>query len=420
MALPDHGDVVTPLTLASDVAADPAMVVAEVLRTRLPADLPASGAWRPGDDPGDRQFHELPADRGFALEFGGVLRGVQLAYETWGTLDDEASNAVLVCHALTGDAHAAPTRSRPDDSGWWEDFVGPGRPIDTDRFFVVCINILGGCQGSTGPASIDPGTGAPYGADFPLVSVRDVVRSQRRVADALGIDRWHAVVGGSMGGMQSLEWAIMYPERVGRCISLASCAAASPQQVAWSAVGRLAIVLDPRWRGGQYYDAAPGDGPSAGLAVARQIAQITYRTDQVFQKRFARSTVDRLSDFDLWGRFDVESYLDHHGQKLVRRFDANSYLVLNRLMDLHDVGRGRNGIDRALARIVSPTLVASISSDALYPPRLQQELAEALGRLGCPHEYHVVESPEGHDGFLLEHQTLGPIIARFLDQEVSP
>ena len=397
---------------------DPAMMARQVLNTRLPADLPASGAWVPGDPIGGRRFLALPAERGFALEFGGVLHGVELAYETWGALNEQADNAVLVCHALTGDAHAAGVADHGHGAvGWWDDFIGPGRAIDTDRYFVVCVNVLGGCQGTTGPASIDPATGRSYGSAFPVISVRDVVRSQRRIADHLGIERWHSVVGGSMGGMQSLEWAIMYPDRVRTVVALASNTAASPQQVAWSAVGRLAIVLDPRWRGGDYYDAPLGEGPAAGLAVARQIAQITYRTDEVFQDRFGRATVDRISDFDLWGRFDVESYLDHHGQKLVRRFDANSYLVLNRLMDLHDVARGRGGLDLALERITAPVLVASISSDALYPPRQQRELVEALAHQRCRHQYHVIDSPEGHDGFLLEHAALSPIIAEFLDKE---
>ncbi|MDH4168504.1 MAG: homoserine O-acetyltransferase [Acidimicrobiia bacterium] len=416
MAIPvDNDEAADVLTLH-----DPAVIARRVLDTRLPADLPVTGAWQPGDPPGRRQFLYLPSDRGFALEFGGVLHGAQLAYETWGELNDAADNAVLVCHALTGDAHAAGLAAHGHGAeGWWDDFIGPGQAVDTDRYFVVCVNVLGGCQGSTGPASVDATSGRPYGSAFPVVSVRDVVRSQRRVADHLGIDRWHSVVGGSMGGMQALEWAIMYPDRVRTVVALATTAAASPQQVAWSAVGRLAIVLDPRWRGGDYYHADPGDGPAAGLAVARQIAQITYRTDEVFQERFGRSTIDRIGDFGLWGRFDVESYLDHHGQKLVRRFDANSYLLLNRLMDLHDVARGRGGVRHALARVTAPVLVASISSDALYPPRQQRELVQALEAVGVRHEYHVVDSPQGHDGFLLEHAELGPIITDFLGKEPS-
>ncbi|MGI9600593.1 MAG: homoserine O-acetyltransferase MetX [Acidimicrobiales bacterium] len=416
MAIPaDHGDAAPVVPLH-----DPAVVAQRVFNARIPSDLPVTGAWQPGDSAGGRSFLRLPADRGFALEFGDVLHGVELAYETWGELNPAADNAVLVCHALTGDAHAAGVADHGHGAvGWWDDFIGSGLAIDTDRFFVVCVNVLGGCQGTTGPASFDPASGRPYGSSFPVVSVRDVVRTQRRVADHLGISRWHSVVGGSMGGMQALEWAIMYPDRVNSAVVLASTAATSPQQVAWSAVGRLAIVLDPRWRGGDYYDAAPGDGPAAGLAVARQIAQVTYRTDEVFQNRFGRATVDPIGTFDSWSRFDVESYLDHHGQKLVRRFDANSYLVLNRLMDLHDIGRGRSGIESAIARINAPVLVASISSDALYPPRQQQELVAALAAENRRHHYHVVDSPEGHDGFLLEHVALRPIISSFLDKDHS-
>ncbi|MDH3707439.1 MAG: alpha/beta fold hydrolase, partial [Acidimicrobiia bacterium] len=209
---------------------DPARLAREIVDARLPADLPASGAWRPGDPAGDRQFLALPRERAFALEFGGVLHDVDLAYETWGELDDDATNAVLVCHALTGDAHAAGVADHGHGAvGWWDDFIGPGKALDTDRLFVVCVNVLGGCQGTTGPASIEPSTGRPYGSRFPVVSVRDVVRSQRRIADHLGIRRWHSVVGGSMGGMQALEWAVMYPERVNTAVVLASTTAASSQ-----------------------------------------------------------------------------------------------------------------------------------------------------------------------------------------------
>ncbi|NNE75315.1 MAG: homoserine O-acetyltransferase [Acidimicrobiales bacterium] len=389
--------------------------LAPTFRARLPSDLPATGAWQPGDQRGDRQFFVFGGDRRFALEMGGSLPVLTIAYETWGELNTDASNAVLVCHALTGDSHAAgPMSSGHLTEGWWNDFVGPGRYVDTDRYFVVCANVLGGCQGSTGPASVNPDTGRRYGADFPVVTVRDVVRTQQRLADHLGIARWHTVVGGSMGGMQALEWSVMYPDRLRSMIVLASTAAASPQQIAHSAVGRLAIAADPRFRGGEYYDAKPGEGPGAGLMVARQIAQITYRTDETFARRFGRKTVDPLENFGVWGRFEVESYLDHHGQKLVRRFDANSYIILNRLMDLHDVGRGRGGTRRALANVRVPALAVTISSDALYPPRQQRELVYDLRANGVQCEYEVVDSPEGHDGFLLEHDSIGPILADFL------
>jgi homoserine O-acetyltransferase len=371
-----------------------------------PDPLPASGAWRPGDPVGARRFLSMAVDRPFVLEGGGVLRDIAVAYETWGALDADAGNAVLVCHALTGDAHAAgPSGPGQPTEGWWDDLIGPGRALDTDRYFVVCANVLGGCQGTTGPSSTDPSTGRPYGSRFPVVSVRDIVRTQAAVADHLGIGRWLSVVGGSMGGMQVLA----------SLVPIATTTAATAQQIAWSAVGRSAVVLDPRWRGGDYYDAAPGDGPHGGLALARAIAQITYRTDEVFEGKFGREVVDPLDDrFTLWQRFDVEGYLDYHGAKLARRFDANSYLLINRAMDLHDLGRGRGGTDAALRRIQVPTLVMSITSDALYPPRLQQDLRDRLAAQGTPCQYVTIDSPDGHDAFLLETGQVGASVAAFL------
>ena len=354
-------------------------------RAPLSADLlPVSGAWRVGDPVGRRQFLSIATDRPFALDGGGTLRDVSLAYETWGTLDADAGNAVLVCHALTGDSHAfGPSGPGHPTPGWWDGLIGPGRPLDIDRYFVVCVNVLGGCQGTTGPASIDRSTGRPYGSRFPVVSIRDIVRTQAAVADHLGIAQWLTVVGGSMGGMQVLEWGIMYPDRVRSLIPIATNAAASAQQIGWSSVGRNAIVLDPRWRGGDYYDAEPGDGPHLGLALAREIAQITYRTSEVFDEKFGRGSLDPMDDrFTLWQRFDVEGYLDYHGAKLARRFDANSYLVINRAMDLHDVGRNRGGVEIALRRVRVPCLViehqlgqplpaptSSRSSATCWPPR---------------------------------------------------
>lgn len=379
--------------------------------------VPATGAWQEGDPVGRRRFHHLALDHPFALEGGGALDHITVAYETWGHLDDEASNAVLLCHALTGDAHAAGRiETGHPTAGWWDDLVGPGRAFDTDRHFVVCANVLGGCQGTTGPASLDPLTGRPYGSRFPVVTIRDMVRTQASLADALGIDRWLLVAGGSMGGMQVIEWAIMYPHRVRAICAMASTLEATAEQIAWSAAGRTALALDPRWRGGDYYEAEPGDGPHVGLAVARSIAQITYRSDQVFTERFHRDLVDSRSVFGLWDRFQIESYLDYHGLKLARRFDANSYVLLNRAMDLHDVGRGRGGVDAALARVEADALVTSISSDRLYPPRLQQDMVDGLRRAGVDCEYHVVDSPQGHDGFLLESEAHTELIRSFLDR----
>jgi homoserine O-acetyltransferase len=382
---------------------------------RWASDIPATGAWRRGDPVGRRRFVPIGAERPFALEFGRSLSHAQVAYETWGELDGSASNAVLVCHALTGDSHAAGDMGNGHPTpGWWDDLIGPGRPLDTDRLFVVCVNVLGGCQGSTGPSSPDPRSGRPYGSSFPMVSIRDIVRSQARVADALGIDRWHLVIGGSMGGMQVLEWAVMFPHRVGAFAPIATTTAASAWQLAWSAVGRTAIALDPRWRNGDYYDAAPGDGPHAGLAVARSVAQITYRSDAVFAERFGRELIDPIDGFGLWSRFQVEGYLDHHGQKLARRFDTNSYLVLNRAMDMHDIGRGRGGVEAALRRAAAPSLVLGITSDTLYHPYQQRELHAALVGLGRDSTYGDIVSEHGHDGFLLEFEQVAAHVTDFL------
>ncbi|MFV0258903.1 MAG: homoserine O-acetyltransferase [Acidimicrobiales bacterium] len=386
-------------------------------RPRVPESdpIPATGAWRPGDPPAWKQFASLPAGRPFVLEGGGVLDEVTVAYETWG--DPAAANdgAVLVCHALTGDAHAAgPSGAGQPTEGWWDDLIGPGKGIDTDRYFVVCANVLGGCQGTTGPASPHPADGRPYGERFPVVSIRDMVRTQAGLADHLGVDRWRAVIGGSMGGMQAAEWAVMYPHRVRSMVSIASAASASPLQIGWSEVGRLAVVQDPRWRGGDYYDAAPGHGPHEGLMLARRVAQLHYRSDQSLESRFDRSHVDRSELFDLWGRFQVESYIDYHGQKLARRFDANSYLLLNKAMDLHDVGRGRGGTAAALGRVRCPSLVVSVDSDVLYTPRQQHELRDHLASGDVDVSYEVIRSDHGHDGFLLEYDQLTPIVSDFL------
>jgi homoserine O-acetyltransferase len=380
--------------------------------------LPASGAWRPGDPVGRRQFIPLAHDRPFALEGGGVLRDITIAFETWGDLSADAANAVLVCHALTGDAHAA-GKSGPGHPvpGWWDDLIGPGRALDTDRYFVVCANVLGGCQGSTGPSSLDPADGRPYGSRFPVVSIRDMVRTQAALADHLGVSRWLSVVGGSMGGMQVLEWAVMFPDRVRSIAPIATCAAATAQQIAFSSVQRSTIALDSNWRGGDYYDAALGEGPHQGLALARELAQTTYRSDRAFTQRFGRAELDPTDDgFDLWQRFDVEGYLDYHGAKLVRRFDANTYLTISRAMDLHDVGRGRGGVDRALARVTVPTLTISVDTDELYYPYQQEAIRDTLLANGTPVEHVVIASDHGHDGFLLETDQIAPALTSFLSE----
>ena len=380
------------------------------------ADLPVTGAWRSGDPVGDRLFAPVGDGRPFVLEGGGVLTEVTMAFETWGELSAAADNAILVCHALTGDSHAhgqaGVAHATP---GWWNRVIGPGCGIDTDRYFVVCVNSLGGCQGSTGPSSLDPETGTPYGSRFPTVTTRDIVRCQAAVADHLGIDTWLAVVGGSMGGMQVLEWGVMFPERLRAIAPIATTLAASAQQVAWSAVGRTALALDPRFRGGDYYDAEPGDGPFAGLAIARSVAQITYRSAEVFDDRFARELVDPRSVFGHWDRFQVESYLDYHGEKLVRRFDANSYLALNRTMDLHDLSRDRGSMESAIGRLAHlPAMTLSISSDVLYPTAQQAAIRDAIRAAGGRCDHHVIQSPDGHDGFLLAARQVGSMLVGFL------
>jgi homoserine O-acetyltransferase len=384
-------------------------------RPALRADLPVTGAWRPGDPPAARRFVPIGHGRPFALEGGGVLRGASLAYETWGVLNSERSNAVLVCHALTGDAHAyGPSGPGQPSGGWWDDLIGPGKALDTNRYFVVCSNVLGGCQGSTGPASPHPDDGRPYGSRFPVVSIRDMVRAQRTLADELDVPKWLTVIGGSMGGMQVLEWGVLFPQRARSLVPIATTAAASAQQIAWSAVGRMAIANDPNWRDGDYYDAPNGEGPHAGLALARQIAQIHYRSEPVFADRFGREPLNPLDHFEAWTKFQVESYLDYHGAKLVRRFDANTYLLLNRAMDFHDLARGRGSLPSALRRIDVPVCTMSITTDTLYPPYQQNELRDLLTAQGTPVTHVVIDSPHGHDGFLLEHEQVGAAIAKFL------
>ena len=344
-----------------------------------------------------------------------MLHDVSIAYETWGELNEAADNAILICHALTGDAHVTGGGGGTyTPEGWWSRIVGPGLAVDTNEWFVVCANVLGGCQGSTGPASIDPETGTPYGSRFPQVTNRDIVRTQVSLADELGIDRWFSVVGGSMGGMAVLEWAAMYPDRVRSIVPIATNLAASAQQIGWSAVGRLAIANDPYFNDGDYYDQE--QGPGAGLAVAREIALIHYRSDAEWTQRFHRDPINRLDNFDWWGRFQVEGYLDHHGQKFPHRFDANSYIVLNRAMDLHDVARGRGTAVKALARFIGPVMTASVTSDFLYPSHQQEELSRVLRAGGATCEHHMIDSVFGHDGFLVEHDKLGPMLSDFFEK----
>ncbi len=380
--------------------------------------LPVTGAWMPGDPVGHRRFFTFATDRRFALDSGATLADVTIAYETWGTLDAAGSNAVLLCHAWTGDSHAAgPAGRGHGEPGWWNPMVGPGLPIDTDRYFVVCANVLGGCQGSTGPSSPHPEDGRPYGSRFPVVTIRDMVRSQARLAEHLGIVQWMSVIGGSMGGMQALEWAVMYPRRVRSVVPIATCMQATAQQIAWGGIGRQAIRLDPKWRGGDYYDAEPGDGPAVGLSIARQIAQVTFRSDNVFTDRFGRDFSGRPEVGDIlgmWQQYEVERYLEHHGSKIVRRFDANSYLAIGKAMDLHDVARGRGSLDRAMARVQMPTMTVGIWSDMLYPAYQQQQIHDAVERNGARSVYYEIDSPHGHDAFLINGDQIAEPLDRFL------
>jgi homoserine O-acetyltransferase/O-succinyltransferase len=356
------------------------------------------GGWVEGDPAGDRRFLDLPGP--FRLERGGLLPGVRVAYETWGTLDRDGGNAVLVEHALTGDSHVVgPAGPGHPTAGWWDGLIGRGHALDTDRFFVVCANVLGGCQGTTGPSSRAPDDG-PWGSRFPEVTVSDQVRVEAALADALGIDRWACVVGGSMGGMRALEWAVALPERVTSLFFLASGAVASADQIGTQTTQQAAIRADPRWSGGDY---APDDPPVDGLGVARRIAHLTYRNAVELGARFGSQVQED-------GRFAVASYLDHHADKLTRRFDAGSYMLLTEAMNSWDVGRGRGGVEAALERVTARAVVAGVDSDRLYPLAQQQQVADALG---VP--LQVIGSPYGHDGFLIEVDAVGTLLRGLLD-----
>ena len=361
----------------------------------VPARL---GGWREGDPAGNRRFLRLP---GIDLERGGSLPAVRVAYETWGRLAPDAGNAVLVEHALTGDSHvvgeAGPGHPTP---GWWAGLVGPGAALDSDRFFVVCANVLGGCQGTTGPSSLAP-DGRPWGSRFPEITVADQVRVEAALADALGIGRWAAVVGGSMGGMRALEWAVATPERVDTLFFLASGAVATADQIGTQTTQQEAIRSDPAWADGDYL---PGAGPVAGLGIARRIAHLTYRSARELDTRFGPAVQDD-------GRFAVASYLEHHADKLARRFDPGSYVALTETMNTWDVGRGRGGVAAALRRVTARAVVAGVDSDRLYPLSQQREVAE---HLGVP--LRVIDSPYGHDGFLIETGAVGALMRELLGQ----
>jgi homoserine O-acetyltransferase len=347
------------------------------------------------------------------LDSGASLAPVTLAYETYGTLNARRDNAILLLHALSGDAHAAGRHTLSDSKpGWWDDMVGPGRPFDTDQYYVICSNVIGGCRGSTGPASINPATTRPYGASFPIVTIADMVRAQVRLIDRLGIDRLLAVAGGSMGGFQALEWAAAYPERVAGTLLLATTARHSPQMIAWNAIGRRAIVSDPRWRGGHYYD---GEPPVDGLAVARMIGHITYLSEASLERKFGRVLQQGGSlAFTLTNEFAVESYLEHQGETFNARFDANSYLYITKAMDYWDMPASYGSLDKAMARTRCPFLLLSFTSDWLYPTSESLVLADSLKRVGRPVQHVELQSSAGHDAFLVDYAEQSPYITAFL------
>ncbi|MYW02463.1 homoserine O-acetyltransferase [Streptomyces sp. SID3343] len=343
-------------------------------------------------------------------ESGEVLPEVRVGYETWGRLAPDRSNAVLVLHALTGDSHVSgPAGPGHPTPGWWDELIGPGRTLDTDRYFVVAPNALGGCGGTTGPGSL-AADGRAWGSRFPRLTIRDQVAAEAATADVLGIGRWAAVVGGSMGGMRAVEWAVTHPARVGALFLVATTAAASAEQIAWCSTQVRAIRDDPGWAGGDYHSRPAEQGPWRGLGLARRIAHVTYRSEAELAARFGR---DRQPGEGPDGRYAVESYLDHHAAKLTARFDAGSYVSLTEAMNSHDVGRGRGGVAAALARISAPTVVAAVDSDRLYPPAQQQTLADGIPGAG---PLRVVTSSYGHDGFLIELDQVAPLLTELLDR----
>jgi homoserine O-acetyltransferase len=352
-----------------------------------------------------RQSWTLPG--AFTLESGRSIERPVTAYETWGT--PRGDNAVLLTTGLSPSAHAA--RHDPgDDPGWWEEMLGPGKPLDTDRWFVVCCNVLGGCHGSTGPSATNPETGEPYAIDFPVVTLRDMMRLQHELLTHLGVGRLHAVIGSSMGGMLALEYGALFPDGVDRLIAISASGMTHPFAIALRHVQRRAVMLDPAWRGGRYYGAGQ---PAAGLSLAREIGTITYRSDVEWTNRFGRAWRDGEL-FDLGGRFEIESYLLHQGEKYPRTYDANSYLYLSRAMDLHDLGRGRGGLAEGVRKIRARTLLIGVTTDVLIPVSEIDELADAFVQSGRPAQRLVLDIETGHDSFLIHPDAFGPPIADFL------
>lgn len=397
-------------TSAGDLV--PSEFITEEQSRQLIGRPPASGAWRDGDPAGDRQFAPLS---NLKLESGRVLANYRIAFETWGELNHEHTNAVLILHGLTGDSHATGDASKehPTD-GWWKHIIGPGLAIDTDKYFVVSSNVLGGCQGSTGPSSLDT-NGREFGASFPYITIRDQVTAQHDLAHLIGIKKWHAVLGGSVGAMHALEWAIMYPDDVKRVGVIAGPPALTADQIALNSIQIQAIKSDPAFVNGSYYDAKPGYGPHQGLALARRMAILNYRSPSELNDRFERAWQSSVSPLGGGGRWAVESYLDFHSNKFTRRFDANSYITLVEAMNSHDVGRGRESLEAALGSITAKSIVVGISSDRLFPVEDQQLIADKIGGEIIGGGLQVIESEFGHDGFLIEDIKLAPMIKSLLD-----
>jgi homoserine O-acetyltransferase len=365
------------------------------------------------------QFFTFAEDEPLVLESGAVLGPVTVAYETYGRLNADRSNAILICHALSGSGHAAGVHDPNDRKpGWWDECIGPGKAFDTERFFIICSNVIGSCYGSTGPASVNPITGKPYGLSFPVVTVGDMVHAQEKLIDHLGIDQLLCVAGGSMGGMQVLEWAANHPDRVKSAIPLATTAHHSPMLIAFSEVGRQAIYADPNWNNGNYYE--NGRRPDAGLAVARMVGHITYLSEMSMHQKFGR----RLQQLEKYGyefetEFEIESYLKYNGNNFTRRFDANSYLYVTKAMDYFDLAKDTGSLAAALAAAEAVKfLVVSFTSDWLYPSYHSKELVAALTAVGCDVTYLDIQSAWGHDAFLLEVDTMTRLLGSFLDRLV--
>lgn len=355
-------------------------------------------------------FAEPPAE--LELDGGARLGPITLAYETYGKLNADKSNGILICHALTGDAHAAGFHKGDKNPGWWDNMIGPGKGFDTNRYFVICSNVIGGCRGSTGPSSVNPKTGMPYGLDFPQITIRDMVNAQVRLVDHLGIDTLLAVAGGSMGGMQVLEWAVSYPQRVRAAIPIATTAVHSPQQIAFNEVGRQAIMADPNWNEGNYYGKRL---PVKGLSVARMVGHITYMSDESMSKKFGRRVKEDKEPFKFSAEFEVEGYLQYRGDNFIKRFDPNSYLYVTKAIDYFDLSSGRS-LQDLLAGIKVRFLIIAFKSDWLYPAYQSQEIARACKRAGVDAVYCELNSTYGHDAFLVEVDEQTHLVTHFLNK----